>query len=147
MEIKDFLISTRVALDIQSADKKSLLRMLATRAAAVLRVSADAVSAALEKREEIGSTGFGGGVSIPHARLREVEQPFSLLVKLSNPIDFNAIDGQPVDLVWLLLLPASSQTDELNALAAIVRKLRDPELIRKLRQATNKSELYRAIAA
>ena len=147
MEIKDFLAATRVALDIQAADKKSLLNLLAGRAATALNISADVIATALEKREELGSTGFGGGVAIPHARLGEIEQPFSILARLSKPIDFDAIDGQPVDLVCLLLLPISSQPGRLNALAAVARKLRDPELARKLRKATNKAELYRAITS
>ena len=73
MELKDFLASTRIALDIQAANKASLLRMLAARAGETLNVPADIIAVAIEKREELGSTGFGGGVAIPHARLNQIE--------------------------------------------------------------------------
>jgi len=107
---------------------------------------ADAVANEVGKREELGSTGIGGGVAIPHARLREIKKPFGLLARLKNPIDFAAIDGGPVDIVFLMLLPAASQLDQLNTLAAAARKLRDGDLLSKLRKATTATELYRTIA-
>jgi PTS system nitrogen regulatory IIA component len=108
-------------------------------------LQADAVASEIQKRDELGSTGLGGGISIPHARFREVKKPFGLLVRLSQPIEFEAIDGRPVDLVFLLLLPAASQLDQLNALAAVARKLRDADVLRKLRAANSSAELYRAV--
>ena len=74
-----------------------------------------------------------------------MKKPFGLLARLKSPIEFDAIDGQPVDLVFLLLLPAASQLDQLNALAAVARKLRDREVLRNLRSATSGTELYRAV--
>ncbi len=118
---------------------------MAARAASALDLSADAVASEIEKRDELGSTGIGGGVSIPHARFREVNKAFGLMVRLKQPIEFDAIDGQPVDIVFLLVLPAASQLDQLNALAAVARKLRDREVLRKLRAATSGTELYRAV--
>ena len=106
---------------------------------------ADAVANEIEKRDELGSTGIGGGVSIPHARLREVKKAFGIFARLKSPIEFDAIDGQPVDLVFLLILPAASQLDQLNALAAVARKLRDREVLGKLRAASSGLELYRAL--
>ena len=99
----------------------------------------------IEKRDELGSTGIGGGVSIPHARLREVKKPFGLLARLKSRSSSTAIDGQPVDIVFLLLLPASSQLDQLNALAAVARKLRDRDVLEKLRNATSSTQFYRAV--
>jgi PTS system nitrogen regulatory IIA component len=145
MKIKDFLSASDVALDVRANDKASLLKDLATRAASALDLSVDAVASEIEKRDELGSTGIGGGVSIPHARFREVNKVFGLLVRLSQPIEFDAIDGQPVDIVFLLMLPATSQLDQLNALAAVARKLRDRDVLRKLRAATSGTELYRAV--
>jgi PTS system nitrogen regulatory IIA component len=145
MRIKDFLAASDVAIDFRASDKVGLLKELAARAASALDLSADAVANEIEKRDELGSTGIGGGVSIPHARFREVKKPFGLLARLKQPIEFHAIDGQPVDLVFLLLLPASSQLDQLNALAAVARKLRDREVLQKLRSATSGTELYRAM--
>ncbi len=146
MQIKDFLKPELVEIDVVTSDKASLLRHLGARAASALALPVAAVSSEIEKRDELGSTGIGGGVSIPHARFREVKKPYGLLVRLKHPIEFQAIDGQPVDLVFLLMLPASSQLDQLNALAAVARKLRDPEVLRKLRSARSASELFRAVA-
>lgn len=145
MKIADFLSAPEVALDVRASDKVALLKELADRTASSLGLSAAAVASALEKRDELGSTGIGGGVSLPHARFREVKKPFGFLARLKRPIEFDAVDGQPVDLVFLLLLPASSQLDQLNALAAVARKMRDREVLSKLRSATSVTELYRAI--
>ena len=145
MKIKGFLAAADVAIDVPATDKGSLLKDLAARAASALALSADALASEIEKRDELGSTGIGLGVSIPHARFREVKKPFGLLVRLKQPIEFDAIDGQPVDIVFLLILPAASQLDQLNALAAVARKLRDREVLAGLRSATSRTELYRAV--
>jgi PTS system nitrogen regulatory IIA component len=146
MRIKDFLAPSDVAIEVRASDKASLLKDLAARAASALDLPADAVAREIEKRDELGSTGIGGGVSLPHARFREVKKPFGLLVRLKQPIDFDAIDAQPVDIVFLLVLPAASQLDQLNALASVARKLRDREVLQKLRAATSGTEFYRAVA-
>jgi PTS system nitrogen regulatory IIA component len=146
MRIKDFLSAADVAIDMPAADKAGLLRELATRAASALNLPADVVAREIEKRDELGSTGIGRGISIPHARLREVKKPFGLLVRLQQPIEYQAIDGRPVDLVFLLLLPAASQLDQLNALASVARKLSDKEVLGRLRSATTSTEFYRAVA-
>ena len=145
MKIKDFLAPSDVAIDVRARDKPGLLKDLAARAASTLKLPIGIVVREIQKRDQLGSTGIGGGVSIPHARLREVKQPYGLLARLRQPIDFESIDGQPVDIVFLLLLPASSQLDQLNALAAVARKLRDPQLLRELRAATTAAELFRRI--
>ena len=147
MNIKTFLSPADVLLDVRARDKVAVLGELSSRAAAVLNLSAELIAHEIERREELGSTGIGGGVSMPHARFREVKKPFGLLARLKQPVNFDAIDGQPVDLVFLLLLPASSQLDQLNTLAAVARKLRDPKVLKDLRGATTASELYKAVAA
>jgi len=145
MNIKAFLSPSDVTIEVHARDKPNVLKNLSSRAAGALGLAADAVANQIERRDELGSTGIGGGVSIPHARLREVKKPFGLLARLTEPIDFEAIDGQPVDIVFLLLLPAASQLDQLNALAAVARKLRDPEVLRKLRAASSATALYAAV--
>lgn len=145
MKIRDFLSASDVGLDIPASHKASLLEELARRAASALGLSADVVAAEIGKRDELGSTGIGGGAAIPHARFREVKKPFGLLVRLEHPIEFDAVDGLPVDIVFLLALPAGSQLDQLNALAAVARRLRDREVLRKVRAATTGTELYRAV--
>ncbi|HEY7550413.1 MAG TPA: PTS sugar transporter subunit IIA [Hyphomicrobiaceae bacterium] len=145
MKIRDFLSAADVAVDVRAADKASLLKALAGRAAAAVNLPAETVAAEIEKRDDLGSTGIGRGVAIPHARLREVRKPFALLARLKNPIEFDAVDGEPVDLVFLLILPAASQLDQLNCLAAAARTLRDAEAVRRMRDATSTTELYRAV--
>jgi PTS system nitrogen regulatory IIA component len=146
MNIRDFLSAADVAIDVRATDKASVLKELAARAAAALNLHVDMVVSEIEKRDELGSTGIGRGVAIPHARLREVKKPLALLARLRSPIEFDAVDGQPVDLVVVLLLPASSQLDQLNCLAAVARRLRDAEVLGKMRNATSTTELYRAVA-
>jgi nitrogen PTS system EIIA component len=147
MKIKAFLAPADVSINVEARDKPGLLQELSKRAAAALALKADEVTSQIERRDELGSTGIGGGVSMPHARLREVKKPFGLLARLKQPIDFEAIDGQPVDIVFLLLLPAASQLEQLNALAAVARKLREAEVLRKLREAPSSAALYAAVTA
>jgi PTS system nitrogen regulatory IIA component len=145
MKIRDFLSAADVAIDVRAADKATLLKELAGRAAAAVNLPADMVAAEIEKRDDLGSTGIGRGVAIPHARLREIKKPLALLARLKSAIEFDAVDGQPVDLVFLLILPAASQLDQLNALSAVARKLRDRDVLGKMRSATSSTELYRAV--
>lgn len=146
MEIADFLAPSEVVIDVRMADKARLLGDLARRAAAKLGLDPDAVSAALLQREELGSTGTGGGIALPHARLVGVKRPFALLARLAKAIDFDAIDGRPVDVVCLLLLPTESQGEQLNALACAARALRDPDAVRNVRRAPNAAALHDALA-
>jgi nitrogen PTS system EIIA component len=144
MNIKEFLSPSDVVVDLRARDKHALLKGLSSRAAGALKLSTEAVEDAIVRRDELGSTGIGRGVCIPHARFREVKKPFGFLARLRQPIEFEAIDGQPVDIVFLLLLPALSQIDQLNALAAVARKLRDPKVLRQLREARDAAALYAA---
>jgi nitrogen PTS system EIIA component len=145
MKIREFLSPSDVLIDFRARDKPGLLRDLSYRAAFTLKLPADTVAHEIVKRDELGSTGIGRGVCMPHARLRAVNKPYGLLTRLRNSIDFDAVDGQPVDIVFLLLLPASSQLDQLNALAAAARKLRDTELLHNLRAATTAAEMFEMI--
>jgi PTS system nitrogen regulatory IIA component len=147
MNIADLLSADAVAVDVRAGDKAALLKDLAGRAAASLHIAADALTAEILRRDELGSTGIGGGVSIPHARFREVKKPFGYLVRLRQPIAFQAIDGKPVDIVFLLALPAADQLEQLNALAAVARRLRDRDVLRRLREAPTAAALYRVITA
>jgi PTS system nitrogen regulatory IIA component len=97
------------------------------------------------KREELGSTGVGNGVALPHARLQRLTKPFGAVASLKRPIDFDAIDHTPVDIVFLLLLPGDAGGEQLNALAAAARKLREPERRELLRAAQSSDALYRAM--
>ena len=146
MDIKDFLTPSDVFVGIRSSDKIRLLEDLCRRAASILKIDADKIAADILKREELGSTGMGGGVAIPHARIADVKRPFGLLARLKSAIEFDAIDRQPVDLVFLLLLPTAPAGEQLNALALVARRLRDADTIRNARRATDPSGLYAAMA-
>jgi PTS system nitrogen regulatory IIA component len=147
MKISDFLSSTDVTTDVVASDKQQLLAELARKAGSVLDLPPDYILSELVKREELGSTGMGGGVAIPHARLHQVNKPSGMLARLRKPIDFDAVDGKPVDTVVLLLLPDAPDGDRLGALACIARKLRDPAIIAALRRARDGAEIYRTLTA
>ncbi len=145
MNFEDICQIVDCAVDLPYSDKTALLRDLANRAAHTLNVDGNIVFNALLKREELGSTGVGNGVAIPHVRLEQVEKPFGIMALLRNPIDFNAVDGQPVDLVCLILLSKTDEGAQLKALAGVARRLRIPEVLQELRRAPNRVVLYNVL--
>ncbi|HEX2447180.1 MAG TPA: PTS sugar transporter subunit IIA [Methyloceanibacter sp.] len=147
MKISDFLSPADVMLDVKTANKGQLLQALSRRAATKAGLDADEVAALILKREELGSTGVGNGVALPHARLAGLKASLGLFARLRRAIDFEAIDDQPVDIVFLLLLPETANGDQLNALACVARALRDPETLRRIRDAANPDGLFRAVTA
>jgi PTS system nitrogen regulatory IIA component len=146
MKINDLLSPKDVVIDVRASNKRLLLQELAGRAAASVGLPADRVASYLFKREELGSTGIGKGVAIPHARLPELHRPHGLFAKLKQGIEFDAIDGQAVDIVFVLLLPAAAEDEALGALALVARTLRSPENLARLRSSKNASGLLAAIA-
>jgi PTS system nitrogen regulatory IIA component len=146
MKISDLLSQADVMIDVRVSNKRLLLRELAAKAAASLGLKVEQIAPYLLKREELGSTGIGRGVAIPHARLPDLQRPHGILARLKQGIEFDAIDGQPVDIVFVLLLPAAAETEALGALASVARTLRSPENLARLRAAKDASELYSAIA-
>ena len=147
MNISEFLTLTDVSAEAAASDKHQLLQELAHKAGAKLDVQPERILSELLKREELGSTGMGGGVAIPHARFHQVEKPFGMLVRLKRPIDFDAVDGGQVDIVFLLLVPEAPGGGPLGALACIARKLRDPGVAAALRTARGAGEMYRLLTA
>ena len=146
MDIKEFLAPSDVFIGIRGSNKTQVLEDLCRRAASTLKVDANKITADILKREELGSTAVGGGVAIPHARIADVKRPFGLLARLKSVIEFDAIDSQPVDLVFLLLLPTAPAGEQLNALALVARRLRDADTVRNARRAMDPSGLYAAVA-
>jgi len=108
-------------------------------------LSANEVCTQIIKREELGSTGVGNGVALPHARLQGLTTPFGVFARLRHGIDFEAIDSQPVNIVFLLLLPDGTGASQLNALASVARALRDPETLQRIRSAADRDSLFQAI--
>jgi PTS system nitrogen regulatory IIA component len=146
MKISDFLTPADVVIDIRASQKQQVLQDLAGRAAIGLGLQADYVASELLKRESLGSTGMGNGVAIPHARLPTVKRPHGVLARLKQPVDFNAIDGQPVDLIFMLILPAPPEVDQLTALALVARTLKAPGMLDRLRQAKSTPDIYSAMS-
>lgn len=146
MDIKDLIPSADVLQDLRALSKRRVLEILARHAAAAHKLDAASVLNALLAREELGSTGMGEGVAIPHARLPEVQKSFGVFARLKTAVDFAAIDGHAVDVVCLLLLPTRAQGEQLNALAAVARRLRDGRLTQRLREAPDVDTLYRLLS-
>ena len=142
MKITDILSPDDVLIDVRAINKRQLLKELAAKAAISVGLGVDQVSPYLLKREELGSTGVGGGIAIPHARLPDLQRPFGLLAKLKKPMEFDAIDGMAVDIVFLLLLPSNAENEQLRALALVARALRSSETLARLRRAKDAAVLY-----
>ncbi|MGI6856262.1 PTS sugar transporter subunit IIA [Mesorhizobium sp. 1B3] len=147
MQVADFLQPGDVFVDLDVQTKLEALQLLSRRAATTLGITQQAIFEPLYAREKLGSTGIGEGAAIPHTRVAGLEKPFGLLARLVKPIDFEAIDETPVDLLFLLLVPSAGGKDHLNVLAAVARQLRSPDTLKKLRQAESVPELYAAMAA
>ena len=147
MEIEDLLSSPAQVLPrLKAANKKQALQELAKRAAELTGAHERQVFDVLLERERLGTTGVGNGIAIPHGKLAKLDRVFGLFARLERPIDFEALDGQPVDLVFLLLAPEGAGADHLKALARVARLLRDPEVARKLRSSTDAETLYAVLA-
>ncbi len=142
MDIADFIAPDRIALDLRVRDKAHLLRELANRAEpAGEGVPADLILAALQSRETLGSTGLGKGFALPHARIEGLKRFVGLFARLARPIDYDAIDGAPVDLVFLLLMPAEAGKLHVAALASVARRFRDGGTVARLREADAETAL------
>jgi nitrogen PTS system EIIA component len=146
MKVSDFLSPEDMLVGVRASDKGRLLEQLSTRAAAAVGLVAHEVVREVAKREDLGSTGVGNGVALPHARLHGLRAAFGLFARLSDPIDFEAIDGKPVDVVFLLLLPEAGGAGKGNALACVARALRQPDTLRKIRGAPDREALFQAVA-
>lgn len=127
---------------IRAGNKAAILAATADRFAAVYGVDRDTVLESLEEREALGSTGFGRGVAIPHARIDTINRPVAVLLRLESPVDFGAADGMDVDLVFGLLSPSNAGVSHLHALAAISRLVRDDEMHHALSEAQDSEALF-----
>ncbi len=122
-------------------NKNTLLRKLALEAAPLVKIEPPLLLSLFQSREKIGCTGFGHGVALPHARLPLLEKPVSIFARLASPVDYGAVDGRRVDLVYLLLGPPIANEAHLCAIAAAARMLRDPDARQALRHAGDEQEI------
>ena len=141
-DLSDLLRPEAVLTGIAAATKKTLFTQLAGVAASVTEADPRLVAERLTAREKLGSTGFGGGVAIPHAKLPGLPAVTGIFARLAQPIEFDAVDDLPVDLVFTLLSPEGSGADHLKALARVSRRLRDRPFLDKLRGAGSRDALY-----
>jgi nitrogen PTS system EIIA component len=135
---------------VKASSKRQLLTEIAEAAATLTRLDSREVFDALLQRERLGSTGIGSGIAIPHAKFTGIERLHGLFFQLDRPVDFDSLDGQPVDLVFVLLAPEGAGADHLKGLARVARVLRDPQTARLLRQSRDPyaiSEIFSAGAA
>jgi PTS system nitrogen regulatory IIA component len=142
MPLADLLGPHAVIPALKAASKKQAIEQLASRAVRLIGGPEPAVLETLMRTEELGSTGIGNGVAIPHGELARLDRLFGLFARLERPIDFDARDGQPVDLMFLLLAPEAAGVDHLKALARIARLLRDPDVAAKLRGTRDAATLF-----
>lgn len=133
MQIAEILSPAAVRSLAQVASKKRLFHEIAELAASAYGVDAAKALDSLQERESLGTTGVGQGVALPHAQLHGLEGVAGVFLRLEKPLDFDAVDRQPVDLVFALLAPKSTGVDHLKALALVSRRLREPELRERLR--------------
>lgn len=142
MDLSDLITPDRVFKGLKVPNRKKLLLELADIAAEHTGLSDRIIYEALEERERLGPTGIGQGIAIPHAKLEGLETVTAVFATLTTPIDFEAIDEQPVDLVFLLLAPKDSSAEHLKALARVSRLMRNQAICEKLRAATDAAALY-----
>jgi nitrogen PTS system EIIA component len=142
MEITDLITPRTVVAQLRATTKKQALQELAKRASAMTGIQERTIYDVLIERERLGSTGIGMGIGIPHGRLPGLDRLCGIFARLDRPVAFDAIDDQPVDLIFLLLAPESAGADHLKALARVSRLLRDQTVCEKLRGTDNVDALY-----
>ncbi len=142
MDLSDLVKPDAILPALKASSKKQVLQVLAEKAAATTGREEREIFETLVQREKLGSTAVGGGIAIPHGKLPDLDRIFGLFARLSKPIDFEAPDDQPVDLIFLLLAPKGAGADHLKALARIARVLRAPAVVSKLRACADKAALY-----
>ena len=142
MTITDLVAPEAILPALKVNSKKQALQELAARASELTGQNERSVFEVLLQREKLGTTAVGYGVAIPHGKLPKLEKIFGLFARLERPIDFEALDGQPVDLIFLLLAPEGAGADHLKALARISRLLREPSTIERLRASKDRAALY-----
>jgi nitrogen PTS system EIIA component len=141
MQLSEFLDFDAIKTNLPGGNKRSLLQQLANLGGQRLALDSAAILASLIEREQLGSTGFGQGVAIPHGKIEGLNRIYCLFARVAEPVDFKAIDGKPVDLVFLLLSPPDAGAEHLKALAAISRVTRHMPTLEKMRGARSRDAL------
>jgi PTS system nitrogen regulatory IIA component len=146
MPLIDLVGTNAIIPALKVNNKKQALQELAARAAVLSGQNERVIFDILAQREKLGSTAVGNGIAIPHGKMPTLTRLFGLFARLDRPVDFEALDNQPVDLIFLLLAPEGAGADHLKALARIARLLRDPSIAHKLRASHDAESLYAVLA-
>jgi len=146
MPFSEFLGPGQVVVDLKATTKKQALTELAALAAEHTNVEKRAILDTLMERERLGSTGGGKGIAIPHGRIAGLDGVYGVFARLSDPVDFDAVDDAPVDLVFLLLAPEDEGGDHLKALAKVSRCLRDDQVCSRLREAIDAADAHNILS-
>jgi PTS system nitrogen regulatory IIA component len=146
MKLSELIAADAVDASMPAANKKALFHQLAQAAGRRTGLDPKRIAASLADREKLGSTGFGGGVAVPHGRIEGLDKVYGYFARLAAPVDYQAVDGMPVDLVVLLLSPPDAGADHLKALASVSRMLRDRQAAAKLRGARSKDAIVAILA-
>lgn len=141
MLLADFLDFDAIKTALPGGSKRALLQQLSSLAGQRLNVDPAAILASLVEREKLGSTGFGQGVAIPHGKIEGIDRVYGLFARIAEPVDFKAIDGRKVDLVFLLLSPPDAGANHLKALASVSRITRNGATLEKMRGARSRDAL------
>ncbi|GAC1335197.1 MAG: PTS IIA-like nitrogen regulatory protein PtsN [Beijerinckiaceae bacterium] len=142
MPLSDLISPQAILPTLRVNTKKQALQELSEKAGALSGLTAREIFDALLQRERLGSTGVGNGIAIPHGKLAKVKRIFGIFARLERPIDFDALDGAPVDLIFLLVAPEAAGADHLKALAQVARMFRDSAFVAKIRATRDASALY-----
>lgn len=142
MELSELIDSDSIVANLRVTSKKQALQDLARRAGEIIGIDERKIFDVLMERERLGTTGVGSGIAIPHGKLSELDRIHGVFARLEKPVDFQAIDDRPVDLIFVLLAPEGAGADHLKALARVSRLLRDDDICKKLRGTSESDALF-----
>lgn len=142
MKLSEIMSGNSIFMGLKSNSKRQLLQDMANKAAEITGINERTIFDTVLERENLGSTGFGEGTALPHGRFAELDKVYGFFAKLNSPVDFEAIDGKPVDLVFMLLSPEGNGADHLTALAQASRILKDESTRTKIRRISSAQEIY-----
>ncbi|WP_409361327.1 PTS IIA-like nitrogen regulatory protein PtsN [Bartonella heixiaziensis] len=142
MNLNELIAPEAIIPALKANSKKQVLQILAEKAAELTGLNERVIFDIVLQREKLGSTGLGGGIAIPHGKLPNINRIIGIFARLESPVDFEALDDEPIDLVFLLLAPENAGADHLKALSQIARVLRHSDVVQKLRNANDANTLY-----
>ncbi|EJF80377.1 PTS IIA-like nitrogen regulatory protein PtsN [Bartonella doshiae] len=142
MNLSELIAPEAIIPALKANSKKQVLQVLAEKAAELTGLNERMIFDVVLQREKLGSTGLGGGIAIPHGKLPDINRIIGIFARLESPVDFEALDDEPIDLVFLLLAPENAGADHLKALSQIARVLRHSDVVQKLRNTHDAHALY-----